>query len=113
MKNSREKEFIFPENITSDYGAFLGLTLKEVLYYVLPVVVIGVIVLFLPPHNLTVMMIELIIFILILTIVLAVLTSKPVNGRNNIRLPNHINMKRAYSKRQHLFFLDKKKEIRK
>ena len=31
MKKSREKEFIFPENITSDYGAFLGLTVKEVL----------------------------------------------------------------------------------
>ena len=113
MKNSREKEFIFPENITSGYGAFLGLTLKEVLYYVLPVVVVGLFVLFIPPYSLTVIMIELIIFILILTIVLAVLTSKPVNGRNNIRLPNHINMKRAYSKRQHLFFLDKKKEIRK
>src|SRR5699024_12399388 len=98
MKKSREKEFIFPENITSDYGAFLGLTVKDVLYYVLPVVVIGVIVLFIPPHNLTVMMIELIIFILILTIVLAVLTSIPISGRNNISLVIHLKMKRDDAK---------------
>jgi len=113
MKNNKEKEFIFPENITSDYGVILGLSLKEVLFYVLPTVAIGAFVLFIPPYSLKVIMIELIIFVLILTIIIAVLTSKPVKGRSNIRLPNHIKMKREYSNRQHIFFLDKKKKIRK
>lgn len=105
-----EKKFIFPENISSGYGIFLGLSLKELLIYVIPPLIIGIIVLLLPPHTITVTVIELVILVLVLTIILAVLSSNPVKSRNNIRLPQHLKMKNNYSSRQHLFFKAKKKK---
>jgi hypothetical protein len=112
MQNDKhqKKKFIFPENISSSYGVFLGLSLKELLLYVVPPLLIGIVVLVLPPNNITVTIIKLIVLVLIITVILAVLSSTPVKSRSNIRLPQYLKMKNSYDKRQHLFFKAKKKE---
>jgi len=110
MNNKEQKEFIFPENVSSDYGVFLDLSLKEILIYLVPEIMIGLIVLFIPPHSITVLIIELIFFILLITITLGVLSSNPVKNRPNIRLPQYLKMKKNYSLRQHLYFKKTKNE---
>jgi len=112
MQNNKnqKKKFIFPENISSSYGVFLGLSLKELFIYVVPPLVVGIIVLILPPNTVMITVIELIVLVLVITIILAVLSSTPVKSRNNIRLPQYLKMKNNYSKRQHLFYKAKKKE---
>jgi cytosine/uracil/thiamine/allantoin permease len=111
MNDKKEKQFIFPENISSDYGVFLGLSLKELAVYVLPVFVICLVFLFLPPHSLKWIFIKLAVSIFLLTILLAVLTSKPVKTRHNIRLTDYLKMKSSYNKRQHKFFIAKRKDV--
>lgn len=111
MNDKKEKQFIFPENITSDYGVFLGMSLKEIAVYVLPILIVCLVFLFLPPHSIKWILIKLAVSIFILTILLAVLTSKPVKSRNNIRLLQYLKMKSSYNKRQHKFFIAKRKDV--
>ena len=112
MPNKRKEEaktFIFPENVDSSYGVFLGLSIKELVLYVLPVIVVGLIFIVLPPHAFTFILTKIIIVVFLLTITLAVLSSKPVAHRTNIKLTQYLKMKSNYSKRQHLFFKEKRK----
>ena len=108
-KRTEAKTFLFPENVDSSYGVFLGLSIKEVLVYVLPSLVVGLIFIFLPPHHFKFVLTKVILVVFLLTIVLAVLSSKPVNYRSNVKLTDYLRMKGKYSKRQHLFFKEKRK----
>lgn len=103
-KKKDEKTFFFPENVESSYGVFLGLSVKEMLVYILPMVIVGLIVLFLPPHTFKFMIFKGIVVIFSITVLLAVLSSRPVSYRNNVRLMPHLQMKSKYKSRQHLFF---------
>ncbi|UJF16792.1 conjugal transfer protein (plasmid) [Jeotgalibaca sp. MA1X17-3] len=108
-KKTEAKTFIFPENVDSSYGVFLGLSLKEISLYVVPTVAVGLLFIFIPPHSFTFVVSKVILVIFILTIVLAVLSSKPVHYRSNVKLTDYIKMKSNYGKRQHLFFKEKRK----
>ncbi|MDN6721940.1 MAG: conjugal transfer protein [Staphylococcus equorum] len=108
-KKSERKKFVFPENVSSSYGVFLGLSLKELVTYALPVLVVGIIALLLPPHTMKPTLVKITIIILIMTVVLAVLSSRPVPYRNNIKLTEYMRLKRNYKNRQHLFFREKNK----
>lgn len=103
-RQNSEKKFIFPENVDSSYGIFLGLSLRELLIYVLPTLIVGIVFVILPPHGLYPIMTKAIIVVLIMTIILAVLSTRPVKYRNNVRLIPHLKMKAKYNSRQHLFF---------
>src|SRR5699024_12310514 len=73
-RQNSEKKFIFPENVDSSYGIFLGLSLRELLIYVLPIFIVGIVFVTLPPHGLYPIMTNVIIVVLIMTIILAVLS---------------------------------------
>lgn len=112
MPNKRKadaKTFVFPENVDSSYGVFLGLSIKDLVLYVLPVIVVGLIFIIIPPHNFAFVLTKIIIVIFLLTIDLAVVSSKPVAYRNNIKLTQYLKLKSNYGKRQHLFFKEKRK----
>lgn len=104
-----EKKFEFPENIKNTYGVFLGMSLKELTIYVVPVIAIGLIALFIPPHTVTSIIVKVLIIVLVLTVVIAVVTANPVKYRDNIRLTQYMKMKQQYKKRQKLFFINKKR----
>lgn len=103
-RQNSEKKFIFPENVDSSYGIFLGLSLRELLIYVLPIFILGIVFVTLPPHGLYPILTKAIIVVLIMTVILAVLSTRPVKYRNNVRLIPHLKMKAKYKSRQHLFF---------
>src|SRR5699024_666161 len=112
-RQNSEKKFIFPENVDSSYGIFLGLSLRELLIYVLPIFIVGIVFVTLPPHGLypimtkviiVVIIMKVILICLIMTIILAVLSTKKIKYRNNVRLIPNLKMKAKYNSRQHLFF---------
>lgn len=103
------KKFEFPENIESTYGVLLGLSLKEIGMYIAPIVLGGIILLFIPPVSVKSVLIKLFIVVLLTTAVIAILTASPVKHRNNIRLVKHLKMKRQYGKRQKIYFISKRK----
>ena len=109
MNEKKEKKFIFPENMSNEYGVFLGLSLRELLFYVLPILILAILFLIIPPHCLKLMIGKGTFCILLLTVVLAVLTSNPISSRRNIRLLQYMRVKSSYRKRQRVYYMDKRK----
>lgn len=108
-ERSREsKKFIFPENVTSDYGAFLGLTLKEVMLYVAPLLGLSILFLAIPPYTFVWVLIKVFLILVIFTVVIAVITTTPVSSRGNVKLLRHVKMKQKYGKRQRLYYKSKR-----
>lgn len=106
----KPKKFEFPENINGSYGIFLGLSLKEIGLYIVPTIIVGLIILFLPPYDFMLMMIKFFFVLIALTFVVAILSSKPVKHRDNIRLIPFLKMKNDYSHRQKLYFINSKRK---
>lgn len=104
-----QKVFVFPENIQSNYSVIFGLTLKELFLFVLPSIIIGILILLIPPYNLMGFMIKTFFAVLIVTITIATITSSPVKYRDNIKLIPYLKLKRGYDKRQQLYFKEVKK----
>lgn len=109
MAEHKGKKFIFPENVESGYGIFLGITLKELLFYLVPPVVVGLIVIALPPHNVWLLLFKLMLLLIVLIIILAFLSSRPVRHRPNIRFQDYLKLRNQFTNRQKLFYVRKKK----
>src|SRR5699024_8138223 len=103
-RQNSEKKFIIPENVDSSYGIFFDLSLRELLIYVLTIFSLGIVYVTLPPYCLYSILSKAIIAVLIMIVILAVLSKRPVKYRNNVRLIPHLKMKAKYKSRQHLFF---------
>lgn len=101
---NNKKKFIFPENIDSKYNVFLGLSLREILIYVVPAVIVGLVFIAFPPHNFTAIIIKVFISIIVVTMVIAIISSNPIKDRPNVRLIPYMKLKGQYSKRQNLYF---------
>ncbi|SYW14934.1 conjugal transfer protein [Oenococcus oeni] len=102
------KEFIFPENVDKDYGIWKDYTLKDFGYATLAGL-IGLVFIAIPPYGLILVLIKIVIVVLAMTIVMAILTIRPVSARKNIKVRDHFNMKRRYTNSQKLFYLKAKK----
>lgn len=101
---NNKKKFIFPENIDSKYTVFLGLSLREILIYVVPAVIVGLVFIAFPPHTFTAIIIKVFISIIVITMVIGIISSNPIKDRPNVRLIPYMKLKRQYSKRQNLYF---------
>ena len=110
MNEQKGKKFVFPENVESGYGIFLGITLRELAIYLLPPVVIGFIILAIPPHNVWLMLFKLMLILIVLIMILAFLSSRPIRYRQNIRFQDYLKLQTDYKQRQKLFYTRKKKE---
>ncbi|AXI00568.1 conjugal transfer protein [Sporosarcina sp. PTS2304] len=110
MNEQKGKKFVFPENVESGYGIFLGITLRELAIYLLPPVVIGFIILALPPHNVWLMLFKLMLILIVLIMILAFLSSRPIRYRKNIRFQDYLKLRTNYKQRQKLFYTRRKKE---
>ncbi|WP_107838324.1 conjugal transfer protein [Metasolibacillus meyeri] len=110
MAEHKGKRFIFPENVESGYGIFLGITLKELLFYLVPPLVVGLIVIALPPHNIWLMLFKVMLLLIVLIMILAFLSSRPIRYRPNIRFQDYMKLRGQFTSRQKLFYIRKKKD---
>lgn len=104
------KKFIFPENVESSYGVIMGLTLKELILYVAPFFIFGMVIIALPPHSIAYMLIKIMVVLLAITILLAILVARPVKSRPNIRYSQFLRQRKSYKTRQKLFYTEPKKK---
>ena len=102
------KEFIFPENVDNDYGIWKDYTLKDFGVAGLAGLV-GLIFIAIPPYGLILVLIKIVIVVLAMTIVMAILTIKPISSRKNIKVRDHLRLKRKYSHSQKLYYLKPQK----
>ncbi|MBC1248118.1 conjugal transfer protein [Listeria booriae] len=111
MTTKKGKEFIFPENVDSKYGVFLGLGLLELVKYILPLVIGGFLFIAIPPYNVGWMITKIILVLIIGVIAFGLLAARPIKARPNIRIQDHLKIKSQYKKRQKLFFKQRTKRI--
>lgn len=102
------KEFIFPENVTKDYGIWKDYTLKDFGIMFLAFLICLIFV-FLPPYNIFWILTKVILVVIAMTAVMAVLTLRPVKSRKNISQLQYLRMKKKYKQSQKLYFLSKRK----
>lgn len=102
------KEFIFPENVEKDYGIWKDYTLKDFGYVGLALVV-GLVFIAIPPFGLILISGKIIIVVIAMTIVMAILTIKPIASRRNIKVRDYLKMKQRYSHSQKIYFLKPQK----
>lgn len=105
------KEFIFPENVSKEYSLWKDYTLKD-FGIIIITLLICIIFIFLPPFNIYFILAKVILTTIVMTVVLAVLTLRPVKSRKNITQLQHFRMKKKYDKSQKLYFLAEKRRDR-
>lgn len=103
------KEFIFPENVDPDYGIWKDYTLKDFSYLGLAAL-FGLLFILLPPYGLIWVLIKLILVVLAMTIVMAILTIRPVAARKNIKVQDRFQLMKRYAQSQKLFYLKGQRE---
>lgn len=70
---------------------------------------LGLLFIILPPYNLILVLTKIVIVVLAMTIVMAILTIKPVNARKNIKVRDYLKTRSQYAKSQKLYFLKPQK----
>lgn len=105
------KKISFPDNVNSTYGAFIGLSLKELATYILPISFFGLLLLAIPPYKLWLLGLKLIIVLLLLTLAFALISAKPIKHRQNITMQTYLTHKRNYRSRQKRFYIKKRKPM--
>lgn len=111
MAMKKGKEFIFPENVDNKYGIWKGYTLMDFVAIIIPSLIVGLIFIAIPPHGVVWLILKVAIVSILEVGVFGVITVRPVKARPNVTLRSHLQMKGAYSKRQHLFFQQTNKEV--
>lgn len=111
MEFRKGKEFVFPDNTSSDYGIFRGITLGYFIRNILPILFLIVLfIAFFPPiNNWIAYIIKFGISAVVLTVYLAVILTPPVPERNNITYHHYRRFRKLYKNRQKLFYMKKKK----
>ena len=105
------KEFIFPENVDKDYGIWKDYTLKDFGYGILTLLV-GLAFVAVPPYGIIFILGKIVIVVIAMTVVMAILTIKPISSRRNIRVRDYLKTRRQYNASQKLFFLKPKSDSR-
>ncbi|MBC1228615.1 conjugal transfer protein [Listeria booriae] len=111
MSTKKGKEFIFPENVESKYGIFLGLGIMELLKYILPVAFGGILFIAIPPYNIGWLITKILMVLFMVVIAFGLLAARPVKARPNIRIQDDLKMKSQYKKRQKVFYKKREKRI--
>ncbi|KKE78663.1 conjugal transfer protein [Bacilli bacterium] len=110
MADKKGKEFIFPDNVESGYNLIKGVTVKTFFTVLLPFIVIGGLIIAIPPYSLVFVLIRVFIALIVVTIGFAVVVSRPIKSRENITVIHHLKFLREYNKRQKLFYISTKKK---
>lgn len=110
MTNRKGKEFIFPDNVESGYNLIKGVTVKMFFTVLLPFIIVGLLIIAIPPYSLVFMLIKMFVAFVFITIGFAIVVTRPVKSRENITVMNHVKYLREYSARQKLFYIATKKE---
>jgi len=109
MTSKKGKEFIFPDNVESGYNLIKGVTVKTFFTVLLPFIIVGALILAIPPYSLVFMLIKGFISLIIVTIAFSVVVSRPVKSRENITVMHHLRFLKEYNDRQKLFYISPKK----
>ncbi len=112
MSHKKGKEFIFPDNVESGYNLIKGVTVKGFFTVFLPFLLVGIIIVIIPPYSVVFVLLRLFIAFIIATIGLAITIARPVKSRPNITVVHYLKHIQSYNRRQKLFYIEPRKKRR-
>lgn len=103
------KRFFFPGNVEKGYNIVQGLSVIDVVKYIVPSLMVSIIIIAIPPYTSIFFWILKAIFdclILSTGIIMAVL--RPIASRSNIKCLDYIKMRTSYINKQKIYYIKPK-----
>jgi len=100
------KKFFFPGNVEKGYNIVQGLSVIDVVKYIVPSILVATIVIAIPPYTSIFFWIIKAIFdcfILSLGFIMAIL--RPIRNRSNIKCLDYIKMRISYLNKQKMYYI--------
>ena len=105
----RGRKWFFPKNVDNQYKILANMTLKEILTYIFPALLISTGIEFIPPYNSIVFwLIKGFFIVFIIVIPVVYVNYRPVKFRDNIRSKNYIKEFLDYRKKKKIYFVKPK-----
>ncbi|MCM3603123.1 hypothetical protein M3175_20500 [Robertmurraya korlensis] len=105
----RGRKWFFPKNVDNQYKILANMTLKELLLYVFPALLISAGIGFIPPYNSIVFwLIKAFFIVFIIVIPVIYVNYRPVKYRENIRSKDFIKEILDYQKKKKIYFVKPK-----
>ncbi|KGX85183.1 hypothetical protein [Pontibacillus litoralis] len=112
LNNKKGREWFFPKNVDNQYKVFANMTLKEIVYFLLPAFLLSGGLAAIPPYNSWLFwIIKAIFIILIILIPVVYIHYRPVKHRDNIRAKDYIKEVLEYQKKKKLYFMKPKNRL--
>lgn len=105
----RGRKWFFPKNVDNQYKILANMTLKEILIYIFPAILISIGIGFIPPYNSWVFwFIKAIFIVFIIVIPVVYVNYRPVKFRDNIRSRDFFKEFLDYRKKKKMYFVKPK-----
>ena len=105
----RGRKWFFPKNVDNQYKILANMTLKELLVYILPALLISVGIGAIPPYNSIVFwLIKAVFIVSIIVIPVVYVNYRPVKFRDNIRAKDFVKEFLDYQKKKKIYFVKPK-----
>lgn len=106
------RKWFFPKNVDNQYKILGNMTLKELVMYVLPALLISAGIAFIPPYNSVVFWLVKAVFIVLVIIVPVVYVNyRPIKFRDNIRSKDFLKEILEYRKKKKMYFVKPKNQL--
>ncbi|WP_382549338.1 hypothetical protein [Streptomyces sp. NPDC057131] len=105
----RGRKWFFPKNVDNQYKILANMTLKELLVYILPALLISVGIGAIPPYSSIVFwLIKAVFIVSIIVIPVVYVNYRPVKFRDNIRAKDFVKEFLDYQKKKKIYFVKPK-----
>ena len=100
------KRFFFPQNVEKGYNIIQGLSLTDIVKFIVPSVLVSAIIMLMPPYmSLLFWIVKSVFACVILGIGFILAIARPVKYRNNIKFLNYIKMRISFLSKQKLYYI--------
>jgi hypothetical protein len=108
----RGRKWFFPKNVDNQYKILANMTLKELVLYVFPALLVSALIGFIPPYNSVVFwLIKAFFIVFIIVIPVIYVNYRPVKYRENIRSKDYLKEIFDYQKKKKIYFVKPKKRF--
>jgi len=105
----RGRKWFFPKNVDNQYKILANMTLKELLVYILPALLISIGIGAIPPYSSIVFwLIKAVFIVSIIVIPVVYVNYRPVKFRDNIRAKDFVKEFFDYQKKKKIYFVKPK-----
>ncbi|WP_110925954.1 hypothetical protein [Bacillus massiliglaciei] len=106
------RRWFFPKNVDNQYKILANMTLKELLLYIFPALLISTGIGLIPPYNSTLFwLFKAILIVVIIVLPVVYVNFRPVKFRDNIRAKDYIKEFFDYKRKKKVYFIKPKNKF--